>query len=64
LATSLQATQVLVWFGLDDPRLSKAFREKLLDAGARFPVSSVAAFESRICGFAAAWVRSRASMCW
>lgn len=38
-------TQVLVWFGLDDPRLSKAFREQLLDPEANFFISSVTAFE-------------------
>lgn len=38
-------TQVLVWFGRDDARLSKAFRDKLLDADAQFLVSSVTAFE-------------------
>jgi PIN domain nuclease of toxin-antitoxin system len=38
-------TQVLVWFGLDDRRLSAVFREKLLDADVRFLVSGVTAFE-------------------
>lgn len=38
-------TQVLVWFGLDDPRLSQAFRDALLDGDAQFLVSSVTAFE-------------------
>lgn len=38
-------TQVLVWFGLDDSRLSDGFREQLLDAEANFLISSVTAFE-------------------
>ena len=38
-------TQVLVWFGLDDRRLSPAFREKLLDPDAEFLISGVTAFE-------------------
>ena len=38
-------TQVLVWFGLDDPRLSPAFRAALLDPDTNFLVSGVTAFE-------------------
>ena len=38
-------TQVLVWFGLDDRRLSNAFRDTLLDPDTEFAVSSVVAYE-------------------
>lgn len=38
-------TQVLVWFGRDDARLSAAFRKCLLDADTNFYISSVTAFE-------------------
>lgn len=38
-------TQVLVWIGLDDPRLSAVVRDALVDPAAEFAVSAVTAYE-------------------
>ena len=38
-------THVLVWFGRDDPRLSREARHALINLGAELLISSVTAFE-------------------
>lgn len=38
-------TQILVWIGLDDKRLSQRFRETLIDPTVRYFISSVVAYE-------------------